>query len=133
MMFSMPNKPLGPEKLQNKVCSVCNAVTESDEKVGRHGGLVRCCERRSVEKMLEAESSHLKDPNKPLFQAAKRLNIRRSWSKDLFAIDVYYHNSCYCTFTRRATDTEKEASIEEDIKDEVWRDFSICFERALYM
>ena len=82
---------MGKPKL---LCLVCNIKTAADLKPYNEGGLGRCSEKGSKEKMTNS----MKRRNKPednYQQAAQRLNL-----------NVYYHRRCYTNFVR-----EKELKV----------------------
>jgi hypothetical protein len=66
-----------------------------------NGGIGRCSEIQSAEKLTTAMSEKIKDSEHKYHEAAYRLNILLSGNvyNDVFAVDVYYHKKCYDGFT----------------------------------
>ena len=70
------------------------------------GGLGRYCQESSAQKLIPR---NLVDSDSNWYAGTKRLKLLVSGpSHDIFAVDVYYHQSCYLCFTKT-----KKASIED--------------------
>ena len=85
---------------KKRVCFVCNEETANDSKPFNSGGLGRCSEKNAVSKIEHARDMKVKDDTDKFHEAAKRLDVILSGaSYDVFAVDVYYHKTCYDNFT----------------------------------
>eukprot|EP00794_Sanderia_malayensis_P001897 gene1897-2154_t len=85
---------------EKRRCFICNIIRGSDPKQYNCGGLGRCTEERAAANLLSRQNMYLQEPEHCFFDAAKRLQILQGGSgHDLFAINVYYHQSCYLKFT----------------------------------
>ena len=85
------------------VCFICNKKTLKDTKPYNKGGLGRCTYDRSCNK-LRVQMSARNQPGDKHEEAAKCLNLLLSGhSFDIFAVDVYYHQTCYISFSRPPT------------------------------
>ena len=83
------------------LCFVCGEERVVDTNSYMEGGLGRCSHVSSAEKLLEGMRRHVNEEVSPMQNAAKRLQMLNSGqAHDIFAIDVYYHHSCYLRFTR---------------------------------
>lgn len=75
-----------------------------DNHTFNKGGLGRCKQQQSKEKILQAIAKKLKDESGKYYQAAHWLDILAIGNAfgNLFAVDVFYHNKFYsgsCTHT----------------------------------
>ena len=75
-----------------------------DNNMFNKGGLGRCKQQQSKEKILQAMAIKLKDESGKYYQAAHRLDILTIGNAfgNLFAVDVFYHKKFYsgsCTHT----------------------------------
>ena len=85
---------------KKKLCFVCNTETQNDVKPFNHGGLGRCSEENAVSKIKQSMELYMKDEKHKNHSAAKRLDVLLSGSShDMFALDLYYHKTCYDNFT----------------------------------
>ena len=92
-----------------KVCFVCQEQRTDingasvDEYPYNKGGLGRCSTDEAAKKIKESMAFYLSnDSNESveLKSAAQRLQVAMCGpSHDIFALDVYYHQSCYLKFT----------------------------------
>ena len=79
----------------------CGEERVVDTNIYMEGGLGRCSHVSSTEKLLERIRRHVNEEPFPMQNAAKRLQMLNSGqAHGIFAIDVYYHHSCYLRFTR---------------------------------
>ena len=71
----------------------------------------------TARRVLERKEMFIKDPTHRLHDAAKRLDIQLSGFCDIFAADVYYHQSCYIRFViKKVLNTaSKTDSINTDV------------------
>ena len=85
------------------ICFICDTVRvgDYDKNIGYNkGGLGRCGFQDTSDKLNIRQETFLKLPDHPLHAAAKRLQLLRSGhGLDMFAIDIYYHQSCYIKFS----------------------------------
>ena len=107
-------KNISNVKSLEKKCFVCNVKRTCDENPYNEGGLQRCECSATSEKILDRKAIFLDDPNHRLHDAAKRLDVILSGFSDIFAADVYYHQSCYIKFAINPQ-VEKKAQKHVDI------------------
>ena len=99
------------------VCFICNAISEADGKPFNEGGLGRCSEERSYNKLQESMQNRTQGEDVSLDEAGERLEIMLSGAAyDIFAVDVFYHKLCYARFTCRRASTGLEKKTEESLK-----------------
>ena len=127
------NKPCRfPRKsLQKKhICFICKLETSDDSKQYNNGGLGRCSEENAFIKIKSQMDLKINDKEDKYHAAAMRLNLLLSGtSYDAFAIDLFYHRTCYMNFTY-AYDTKKPT--QQDIrKSEVLDKFFRLFEHKV--
>ena len=80
-------------------CFICGEKRAKDSKSYDDGGLGRCEQLNSMSRLLERQKIFIANPNHRFYEAARRLErLQGGQSFDIFAIDVYYHNSCYIKF-----------------------------------
>ena len=85
---------------KKQMCFVCNEETKYDNKPYNNGGLGRCSEQNAVSKIKCSMDLKMKDEKSKYHAAAKRLEVILSGSSyDIFALDLYYHKTCYVNFT----------------------------------
>ena len=86
--------------LQTKVrCFVCDSERRVDGNSYNEGGLGRCSIESTAERLLERMKMYLCDRSHRLYTAANRLELLLSGqSHDIYAVDIYYHQSCYIKF-----------------------------------
>eukprot|EP00794_Sanderia_malayensis_P017234 gene17234-18955_t len=84
---------------EKRLCFICNTRRVCDDKASWEGGLGRCSEERAAKKILERKELFLRDAGHRFFTAANRLQMMLGGeSHDIFAVDLYYHKSCYLKF-----------------------------------
>ena len=77
---------------------MCVAQKAADSKPYNEGGVGRCSEKGSKEK-LTASMRRKNKPEDDCQEAAHRLNLLLSGpAHDIFAVDVYYYKRCYTNF-----------------------------------
>ena len=81
-----------------KQCFVCNVKRKSDEEPYNMGGLRRCDSEDTAIKIIDRKKLLICMENHKLYPAAKRLDVLLSGFYDIFAADVYIHQSCYLKF-----------------------------------
>ena len=90
-----------------QVCFVCFEKKEQDDLPYAKGGLGRCSEERSGDRLFEKTTFYLNDKTNVNFDAAKRLNLMlQGKSYDIFSRDIYYHRCCYLRYAHPYTDTK---------------------------
>ena len=90
-------------KTLEKKCFICNAVRDVDKNSYNQGGLQRCVQEDTAKKILLRKDVFLGIKAHKLNGAAKRLDILLSGSaSDIFAADIFYHQSCYIKFVIKA-------------------------------
>ena len=92
--ISVKRKSIDKEKL----CFVCQEKRMSDNFRLNQGGLGRCTEERPGNRIKELTSIFVKDEDSRFHNAVIRLNILLAGSHDMYAADVYYHQSCYLKY-----------------------------------
>lgn len=123
-------------KKVNFICFICNTNTSKDTKPYGEGGLGRCSEHRSFKK-LHDQMILQNVPGDKHEGAAKRLELLLSGqSFDVFAVDVYYHRSCYLSFA--SPYKSKETVMNKDeiakvnvLKNKVTEEFLKLVERKV--
>ena len=80
--------------MENK-CFVCNTIRNVDGHDYNQGGLKRCCRSDTAAKILKKKDSILQLNDHPLYPAARRLQVILAGFHDIFAADVFIHQSCY--------------------------------------
>ena len=90
-------------------CFICDEKRSIDSNQFNQGGLGRCCQESSAQKLISSMQKNLVDSDSNWYAGAKRLELSLSGpSHEFFAVDVYYYQSCYLCFTKT-----KKASIED--------------------
>ncbi len=88
------------QSLVKRHCFICDEDRIIDNRLYNEGGLGRCSTESACRNLIERKSLYEKDPTHRFFNAAQRLNILMSGaSRDIFAIDIFYHQSCYLKLT----------------------------------
>ena len=117
---------------KKQMCFVCNLVTKDDNKLYHNGGLGRCSEENAVGKIKCSMGFKIKDEENKYHAAAKRLEVILSGpSYDVFALDLYYHKTCYAKFTYAYDKKHPTADeVEKDkLGSEVMDSFFHLFQR----
>ena len=107
-----------------KQCFVCNSIRKSDGEAYNMGGLRRCDNEATAKKILNRKTILLSLNDHKLYSAAKRLDVILAGFHDIFAADVYIHQSCYLKFainpvhpkTKDIERIEKENDVLEEFK-----------------
>ena len=100
-----------------KVCFVCNTERVIDKNPYNEGGLARCYTKIVADRLATRKELFMKDKDCRPFSVALRLEILLSGqAHDIFAIDIYYHQSCYIKFVLSPS-TPKEIKTEENQKE----------------
>lgn len=107
-------------------CFICNETRIIDNNCYNEGGLARC-EMEAAEKRLSERSVVYSEKRDTRFhEAANRFNLLcNGQSFDSFAIDIYYHKSCYIKYALNpllSTEKEKIELQNKLIKEEVLND-----------
>ncbi len=99
-----------------EICFVCNVKRVVDDNSYHEGGLARCSTKNAADRLIERKETFLKDKACRFFVAARRLNILLSGqTHDIFAADIYYHQSCYIKFAFSPF-TKQEKEVDENKK-----------------
>ncbi len=119
------------EKNIGRVCVICNTKTENDDCTYNDGGLARCSEQRSAQKLKQKLEQRMADESDTFYEAAKRLDIfLNATSHDVFAADVFYHKNCYSSFTYTYAKSQKKLSTSE-LENRVLQNFDDIFRRRV--
>lgn len=108
--------------IDKSLCFVCQEKRTVDNTPYNNGGIGRCETVSAAEKLHTRTTLYIKNSEHRFHAAAKRFQLLGSGqSFDNFAIDVYYHKSCYISYAIKplSTDTsnvtcEKEHNVIED-------------------
>ena len=86
--------------------------------------------RMMTQQILDRKEVFLGDPSYPQHNAAKRLDVILSGFCDIFATDVYHHQSCYIKFAinRPEVHTKDEDVFDDWFIDEIKEDVMSLFE-----
>ena len=109
------------EALEKK-CFICNKIRTIDSNDYKEGGLAKVTLGDTAEKIIERKNIFLQEKESRFFDAAKRLRILLSGSSyDIYAADIYYHQSCYIKFVIKPVQTPTEENLlnkrSEDVLD----------------
>ncbi len=112
---------------KKRLCFVCNFQRSSESNQYKQGGLGLGSTLNSATRLREALDRQIAGVQNCYFQAAQRLKLLQcSQSHDIFAIDVYYHQSCYLKFIKTEKDTtDDNKKIQEDMQAMVLAEFDI--------
>eukprot|EP00794_Sanderia_malayensis_P013459 gene13459-14844_t len=81
------------------VTVLCDSERDSDGNKYNEGGLGRCSVESAQVRLIVRKNIYMKDLSHRFYQVSKRLDILLSGqSHDIFAVDVFYHQSCYIKF-----------------------------------
>ena len=111
---------IGNVRTLEKKCFICNEIRTVDNEAYNGGGLARItCEDT---KNRRTEKYFIVNKESRFFQAAKRLDILLSGSvRDVFAADVFYHQSCYIKFLiKRSKDNFHQGMIYQKTKQKMF-------------
>ena len=110
---------------EKRLCFICNTKRVCENNPYNQGGIGRCTEERAANRLLKRKDEYLKEKSHRYYIAANRLELILSGkSHDIFAVDVYYHNSCYLKFAVNPTTKQSERDeIEEEIAANVLKEF----------
>ena len=90
---------VGKDRTLEKKCFICNEIRTVNNEAYNDGGLERITCEDTAHKMQERKNIFIVNKESLLFQAAKRFDFSLSGSTyDVFAADVFYHQSCYIKF-----------------------------------
>ena len=110
----------GPTTNIKRICFVCDSTRLCDSNAFNNGGLGRCGYERSQEKIKKSQEFYLNNVEHKYYRAANRLlQLESGQSFDLYAIDVYYHQSCYRNFTRFPMEETNTTNAEEKTQHKV--------------
>ena len=126
----LTRKSANPVKFLEKKCFVCNTKRPCDENQYNEGGLTRVQNDDTAKKILDGKEVFLGDPSYRQHNAAKRLDIILSGFSDIFAADVYHHQSCYIKFAinKTAVDTKDQDVFDDQFIDEIKEDVMSLFD-----
>ena len=96
-----------------KKCFICNDERISDGNAYNEGGIGRCEMDKAKERLIERSKVYKTNENSRFYEASCRFNILcNGQSFDPFAVDIYYHKSCYIKYAINPV-----TNHEEDIDD----------------
>ena len=103
-----------------KKCFVCKVKRAIDGNAYNEGGLQRCTRDDTASKLLARRNAFLYEKANRYYVAAKRLDILLSGgAHDIFAADIFYHQSCYIKFVVKTyvpvSNEETERSKRDDV------------------
>ena len=125
--ISVKRKSIDREKL----CFVCQEKRKSDNFPLNQGGLGRCTEERVGNRIKERTSIFLKDEDRRFHNAAIKLNILFAGSHNIYAADVYYHQSCYLKYAVNKIAGNAESNEYEETSVNILDDFLSKVERCI--
>ena len=109
-------------KSLEKKCFICNETRDCDNNPYANGGLTRCSREDIADKLQARKDIFLQDRDCRHYDAAKRLDILLSGSAlDIYAADIFHHQSCYIKFAiiqlpnKLSDDIEMQKAKKEDI------------------
>ena len=127
--ISVKRKSVDKEKL----CFVCQEKRKSDNFRLNQGGLGRCTKERAGNRIKERTSIFLKDEGSRSHNAAIKLNILLAGSHDIYAADVYYHQSCNLKYAvNKIAGNAESNEYEETLSVNILDDFSSKVERCTF-
>ena len=95
------------------LCFIYNEYREPDNNVYNCGGLTRWYEEGVRSKLLDRMNVFLQYPARKFPEAATKFYLKVGYeAHDVFAADIYYHNSCYVKFALKKI----EQTVDETIK-----------------
>ena len=101
---------------EKRVCFICNVKQTLDNNPYESGGLGRCERNKSANRWLDRKEEYIQNKENRFFAVANRLQLAISGqSRDIFAIDVYYHQSCYLKFA--INEQRRQKQIDDDFED----------------
>ena len=94
-------------------------------------GVGRCTEERAGNRIKERTSIFLKDEDSR-FNFCNKVNILLAGSHDVYAADVYYHQSCYLKYTvNKIAGNAESNKYEETSSANILDDFLFKVERCI--
>ena len=97
-------------------CFICFERCSNDSQSYKDGGLTRCCEDTSADRLLQKKELYLVDKLHPFYKAALRSDLQlKGDSHDIFYADIYYHKSCCLRFAHpyeTLTENEVKQALE---------------------
>ena len=128
--ISVKRKSIDKEKL----CFVCQEKRKSDNFPLNQGGLGRCTEERAGNRIKELTSIFLKDEHSRFHNAAIKLNILLAGSQEIYAVEVYYHQSCYLKYAiNKIAGNAESNEYEETVSVIILDDFLSKVERCIIL
>ena len=81
------------------MCLICNETGSCDDCSYNQGGLARCCKKPAANNLKERMELFTQETDHRFLSASNRLLILLAGeAHDIFAADVFYHQSCYVKF-----------------------------------
>ena len=124
-------KPRRRPLVVKRICFICYKIRSSENDSYNEGGIGRC-EMTSAQKRLnERTEYYLSNTTDRFHDAANRFNILNSGqSFDSFAIDIYYHKSCYIKYainppTSLPSTHENNNQTADDVMNDFYRTIRI--------
>ena len=106
-------------KSLEKKCFICNIVRVCNSNSYREGGLARVETDNTAGKIIERKNIFLNEPTNRHHDSVKRSQISLSGFSDIFAADIYYHNSCYIQFVNKPVNRPTEQDPADLLKTDV--------------
>ena len=111
---------IGNVRTLEKKCFICNEIRPVDNEAYTNGGLARITREDTAHKIQERKNIVIANAESRFFQAAQRLNILLSGSAhDVFAADIFYHQSCYIKFVIKPVKQQPKDVLEKNKRDDV--------------
>eukprot|EP00794_Sanderia_malayensis_P016356 gene16356-18001_t len=106
------------------ICFICNSKRNVDSSPYNEGGLARCSTDVTAQKLFQRKDIYLENKSHKQFAPARRLHLMLSGhSHDLFAVDIFYHQSCYIRFALKPATREEESDAKIKKESEVMNAF----------
>ena len=127
------------QKRSKERCFICEEIRECDKRPYNEGGLVRCCEKPTAERLSSKMKEYLLNPESRCYSSALRLQLILSGeAHDIFAADIYYHQSCYIKFAIKSYSLQGKEIVEDEsnlLLEEFYRkiEIKVLYERSAFL
>ena len=112
-------------------CFICDTLRPIDRKPFDEGGLARCGQEKSKTRLDERSKVLLSMNDHRFYEASKRYSLLHSGqSYDTFAIDLYYHKSCYIKYALSPFSKTKVQESQEKVEKD-WTDFDYLIRKRV--
>ena len=113
-----------PSLSSKHICFICNAKRKSDNNPYNEGGLRRCDTKVTANKLMSRKDYFLRDKSSKHYAAGRRLHLLLNGQcHDIFAVDIYYHQSCYITFALKPETQEEIVKEKRNQENDVLETF----------